>query len=179
MPTALTRLRLTAGSLPMSTTLFTIGFTQKTAEQFFGLLQDAGVQRVMDIRENRVGQLSGFAKFPDIAFFLHCLLGIEYVYEPLLAPSPEIRQAYQATRDWQQYETSFLELMEQRHILENLELAKFEGRVALLCSEPGPEKCHRRLVAEMIAKQGIELGHEFEVKHLVIVNRRRGRKSKV
>ena len=71
----------------MVSTLFTIGFTQKTAEQFFGLLQDAGVQRAIDIRENRVGQLSGFAKYPDIAFFLDRLLGIEYVYEPLLAPS--------------------------------------------------------------------------------------------
>ena len=51
----------------MVSTLFTIGFTQKTAEQFFGLLQDAGVQRVIDILENRVGQLTGFAKYPDIA----------------------------------------------------------------------------------------------------------------
>jgi len=54
----------------MNSLLFTIGFTQKTAEQFFGLLQEAGVQRVIDIRENRAGQLSGFAKYPDIAFFL-------------------------------------------------------------------------------------------------------------
>ncbi len=163
----------------MTSTLFTIGFTQKTAEQFFGLLQDARVQRVIDIRENRAGQLSGFAKYPDIAFFLDRLLGIEYVYEPLLAPSAEIRQAYRATKDWQQYEASFRELMEQRHVLENLELAKFEGNVALLCSEPGPEKCHRRLVAEMLASHGSKLGHEFDVKHLVITKPRRPRKSKV
>lgn len=163
----------------MVSTLFTIGFTQKTAEQFFGLLQDAGVQRVIDIRENRLGQLSGFAKFPDIAFFLRRLLGIEYVYERLLAPSPEIRDAYQATRDWQQYEAAFLELMAQRDILKNVDLGRFEGRVALLCSEPGPEKCHRRLVAELFARHGIALGHEFEVKHLVITKPHRTRKSRV
>lgn len=163
----------------MSSTLFTIGFTQKTAEQFFGLLLDAGVQRVIDIRENRVGQLSGFAKYPDIVFFLDRLLGIEYVYEPLFAPSPEIRQAYKTTQDWQQYEVSFAALMEQRSALEKVELTKFEGRIALLCSEPGPEKCHRRLVAEMLANHGSKLGREFEVKHLVIMKPRRGRKSKV
>lgn len=179
MPSALTRSQLTAGSELMTSTLFTIGFTQKTAEQFFGLLRDAGVQRVIDIRENRVGQLSGFAKYPDIAFFLDRLLKIEYIHEPLLAPSPEIRDAYRATRDWQQYEASFLALMEQRGVLENVELGKFEGRVALLCSEPGPEKCHRRLVAEMFANHGSRLGHEFDVKHLVITKPRRGRKSKV
>ena len=163
----------------MTSTLFTIGFTQKTAEQFFGLLQDALVQRVIDIRENRAGQLSGFAKYPDIAFLLDRLLGIEYVYEPCLAPSPEIREAYRATKDWQQYETSFLELMEQRHILESVELAKFEGRVALLCSEPGPEKCHRRLVAELLASHGHKLGYEFDVKHLVITQARRPRKVRI
>lgn len=169
----------------MVSTFFTIGFTQKTAEQFFGLLQDAGVQKVIDIRENRVGQLSGFAKYPDIAFFLDRLLGIEYVYEPLLAPSPEIRQAYKTTRNWQQYEASFLELMEQRNILEKVELAKFEGRVALLCSEPGPERCHRRLVAEMLASHGTVLGQGLEVKHLVITKPlatakpRRGRKARI
>jgi len=162
----------------MVSTLFTIGFTQKTAEQFLGLLQDAGVQRVIDIRENRVGQLSGFAKYPDIAFFLDRLLGIKYVYEPLLAPSPEIRQAYKTTRDWQQYEASFRELMEQRTILEKMELAQFEGRVALLCSEPGPERCHRRLVAEMLASHGSALGHEWEVQHLVITKPPLGRKAK-
>lgn len=163
----------------MTSTLFTIGFTQKTAEQFFGLLQDARVQRIIDIRENRAGQLSGFAKYPDIAFFLGRLLGVEYVYEPLFAPSPEIRQAYRATKDWQHYEASFLELMEQRHVLQNVKLAKFEGHVALLCSEPGPEKCHRRLVAEMIASHGRKFGYEFDVKHLVITKPRRPRKSKV
>src|SRR5437773_10342057 len=90
----------------MTSALFTIGFTQKTAEEFFRLLQDAGVRSVSDVRENRGGQLSGFAKYPDIAFFLDRLLGITYVHEPLLAPSPQIREAYRNARDCQQYETS-------------------------------------------------------------------------
>src|SRR5271169_814651 len=98
----------------MTSTIFTIGFTKKTAEEFFRLLQDAGVQRVIDVRENRGGQLAGFAKYPDIAFFLDRTLGITYLYLPLLAPSPEIRQAYRSTKDWEAYEKSFFELMEQR-----------------------------------------------------------------
>ena len=77
----------------MISTLFTIGFTKKTAEEFFGLLKQAGVRRVIDVRENRGGQLSGFAKYPDLAFFLDRLLAIEYIHEPLLAPSEEIREA--------------------------------------------------------------------------------------
>lgn len=70
----------------MDFTLFTIGFTKKTAEEFFRLLQEADIRKIFDIRENRGGQLAGFAKYPDIAFFVHRLLGIEYVPEPLWHP---------------------------------------------------------------------------------------------
>ncbi len=149
-------------------TIFTIGFTKKTAEEFFRLLEDAGVQKVIDVRENRVGQLAGFAKFPDIAFFLDRMLHIQYAHEPLFAPSPEIRQAYRKTKDWAAYEKSFHELMEQRKILERADPAQFDGKVALLCSEAGPEKCHRRLLAERLAEHWRNQGHSVEVKHLVI-----------
>jgi uncharacterized protein (DUF488 family) len=152
----------------MTSILFTIGFTKKTAEEFFGLLQNAGVRQVVDIRENPGGQLSGFAKHPDLAFFLDRIIGAEYVREPLLAPSPEIRKAYRLTRNWQQYERSFLELMKERDALNVVEPGRFEGTVALLCSEAGPEKCHRRLVAELLAEHWNKLGHRVEVKHLVI-----------
>jgi uncharacterized protein (DUF488 family) len=152
----------------MISTLFTIGFTKKSAEEFFGLLEQAGVRRVIDVRENRGGQLSGFAKHPDLAYFLDRLLGIEYNHEPMLAPSEEIREAYRKTKDWEQYEKSFSELMRQRNLLQSVRPSQFEGSVALLCSEADPEKCHRRLVVEMLAQHWNTLGHSFEVKHLVI-----------
>jgi len=43
----------------MTSTILTIGFTQKSAEEFFRLLQEAQVRELIDIRENRVGQLAG------------------------------------------------------------------------------------------------------------------------
>jgi len=152
----------------MDFTLFTIGFTKKTAEEFFHLLQEAGVRKIVDVRENRGGQLAGFAKYPDIAFFVHRLLGMEYVHEPLLAPCPEIRNAYRKTRDWTEYERSFLELMDQRKVLEQMTPNAFAGNVALLCSEAEPDKCHRRLLAEMLAAHWKASGHHVEIKHLVI-----------
>ncbi len=42
--------------------LFTIGFTKKSAEQFFTKLQQAGVARVLDVRLNNRSQLAGFAR---------------------------------------------------------------------------------------------------------------------
>jgi len=151
----------------MPSTIYTIGFTQKTAEEFFGLLQDAGVEKLIDIRENRVGQLSGFAKYPDLAFFLDRLCGIAYAYQPLFAPSVEIRTAFQTSLDWTRYEQSFRELIAQRNAIAQLDFTDFVGTVALLCSEPTAEKCHRRLIAEMLAEHWTAQGQQVEIKHLV------------
>ena len=51
-------------------TLFTIGFTKKNAETFFGKLITAGVEKVIDIRLNIVSQLAGFTKKDDLIYFL-------------------------------------------------------------------------------------------------------------
>ncbi len=170
----------------MTSTICTIGFTQKSAQEFFALLQDAGVRRLIDVRENRGGQLAGFAKHPDLEFFLQSVAGIDYLYDPLLAPSPSIREAYRATRDWQQYETSFLRLMQERNVPEAVAPGSYEGIVALLCSEPTAEKCHRRLVAELLAAHWNVQGHAVSVKHLALDrsiqsqgerNHRRGRRK--
>jgi len=152
----------------MEVTLCTIGFAGKTAEQFFSLLAEAGVRRVLDIRENRGGQLSGFAKHPDLAFFLHRLAGIEYAHEPRLAPTPEIRKAYRATKDWQQYEAAFLALMRDRGFPGAVEVPVEGATLALLCSEARPDKCHRRLVAEILVEDLRRKGHTVEVRHLTI-----------
>lgn len=46
-------------------TLFTIGFTKKSAEHFFELLKKYHVKKIIDIRINNTSQLAGFAKGVD------------------------------------------------------------------------------------------------------------------
>jgi len=162
----------------MGRAICTIGFAGKTAEQFFTLLKDAGVQKLIDIRENRIGQLSGFAKYPDLAFFLNRLAGISYSYEPRLAPTPEIRAAYRATGNWAAYESAFRQLMRERRIPECLDLTDFDCTVAFLCSEPEPETCHRRIVAEMLSQSLATHGYNVPVLHLILqVNKSKKRKA--
>jgi uncharacterized protein (DUF488 family) len=130
----------------------TIGFTQTTAEHFFGRLADAGVQRLLDVRLNSTSQLAGFAKAADLPYFLSELVGATYEHEPLLAPTQELLDAYKKQKgDWASYERDFLELMEQRRSDKVLDPADFERRTALLCSEATAEHCHRRLVVEFLA----------------------------
>jgi uncharacterized protein (DUF488 family) len=133
--------------------IYSIGFTQTTAEHFFGRLTAAGVRRVLDIRLNTSSQLAGFAKGRDLPFFLERIAGITYEHEPLLCPTPEILADFKQRKvmPWLAYEEAFTALMEQRRIAEVLSPASFDVPTALLCSEATPEQCHRRLVLEHLA----------------------------
>lgn len=130
--------------------LFTIGFTQKSAEDFFSALSKAGVRRIIDIRLNNVSQLAAFAKRGDLAYFLKALGGIGYIHRPDLAPTQELLDSYKKkTIGWGEFETQFRSLMEERHI-ENALDPRLLDHACLLCSEPAASCCHRRLVAEYL-----------------------------
>ncbi len=151
----------------MEIVLCTIGFAGKTAKEFFQLLESAQVENVVDIRQHREGQLSGFAKHPDLAYFLEKVARIGYSHELRLAPTPELLKTYRESKDWPAYELGFLDLMKERGIPQAFDVAAWPPRAALLCSEPGPEKCHRRLVADLLAADWRAQGHNVEIRHLV------------
>jgi uncharacterized protein (DUF488 family) len=130
--------------------LFTIGFTQKSAESFFGRLRESGARRVVDVRLNNVSQLAGFAKKQDLQFFLKEICGMEYVHLPELAPTQGMLDQYKKQKgDWSLYETRFLDLMRDRQV-EHIVPQEVIADGCLLCSEDQPDKCHRRLVAEYL-----------------------------
>jgi len=143
-------------------TICTIGTTQKSLESFIRLLQGAGVDAVIDVRLRNTSQLAGFAKRDDLAFLLREGFGIQYEHRPELAPSPEILDAYKAGRDWPAYEREFLALLARRGAGEiGRELLAQYRCPCLLCAEPQPHRCHRRLIAEWWARQipGLEVVH--------------------
>jgi uncharacterized protein (DUF488 family) len=138
--------------------IYTIGFTQSTAERFFGRLANAGVQRLLDVRLNNRSQLAGFAKAQDLPYLLRELIGAGYEHQPLLAPTQELLDAYKKRKGaWVEYEREFLELMRARRIEEHLERAEFAVPTALLCSEATAEHCHRRLVCDYLARHWAEI----------------------
>src|SRR4051794_535162 len=95
--------------------LYTIGFTGKSAEQFFSLLQQAGVRIVIDTRLRNVSQLAGFAKRRDLEYFLKAIAGIDYLHDTELAPTDEMLTAYKdKSIGWEEYERRFNDLLEKR-----------------------------------------------------------------
>jgi len=142
--------------------VYTIGFTKKTAEQFFETLKTAGVRRVLDVRLNNTSHLAGFTKRKDLAYFLRVICDAEYVHEPRLAPTKELIDAYKKRKGaWDDYERGFIEIMTERRVEDQLDRGLFRIPTALLCSEPKADHCHRRLVLEYLrSKWGdIEIIH--------------------
>ena len=144
--------------------VYTIGFTQTTAERFFNRLKENGIDVVLDVRLKNTSQLAAFARMPDIAYFLKEIAHADYVHDELLAPTEEILSAYKkGDIDWAEYEVRFAALMKARSIDERIKdvyADAKERRWCLLCSEATAEKCHRRLAAERFADVlGVEVVH--------------------
>lgn len=117
---------------------------------------------MLDVRLHNVSQLAGFAKGKDLEYFVTELLDGVYEHDVRLAPTDDILQAYRKDKKpWNWYEERFNSLMRQRKIPGVLDRASFEaGKTALLCSEPTAAKCHRRLVADILAEEwGAEVEH--------------------
>jgi uncharacterized protein (DUF488 family) len=141
--------------------LFTIGFTKKSAEQFFTTLRRAGVRCVIDTRLNNNSQLAGFSKMGDLRYFLRSIADMGYVHRQELAPTKVMLDAFKKEKgDWAVYEQRFLSLIEGRRIEASFPKEEADHG-CLLCSEDTPEHCHRRLVAEYLARKwgNVEIIH--------------------
>jgi len=141
--------------------IYTIGFTKKNAEEFFNLLLKNDVKKVIDIRRRNNSQLAGFAKASDLKYFLKEIGNIEYTHKPEFAPSKELLDSWRNDEiDWDEYTEIYLNSVKERVDFDNLDYSMFEDS-CLLCSENKPEKCHRRLLAELIADKidDVEIVH--------------------
>jgi uncharacterized protein (DUF488 family) len=143
--------------------VYSIGFTKKTAEQFFSALKKEKIRRLVDVRLNNVSQLAGFTKRDDLRYFLREICDADYIQEPLLAPTQAMLDDYKKRKGtWQEYEQRFLALMSDRKVEEKLDRSIFAVPAVLLCSELKPDHCHRRLVLEYLASKWGDL----RVRHL-------------
>lgn len=144
--------------------LYTIGFTKKSAKEFFELLKKNNIKTLVDVRISNSSQLAGFAKGSDLIYFLDQIGSIKYRHITDFAPTKELLSDYRAGKvDWNEYEKIFADLMRRRRINERYNVADFD-QCCFLCSEETPEHCHRRLLAEHLQKQAPD---DVQIKHLI------------
>jgi uncharacterized protein (DUF488 family) len=143
-------------------TLYTIGFTQLALSEFIGLLRDAGVDALIDTRLRNTSQLAGWAKRDDLAFLLRAGFGIAYEHVEAFAPTDALLDGYRASHDWDAYTAAYQALLVDRDTAATgQDLLQRYRSPCLLCSEPTPDHCHRRLLAEYLSEQlgGIVVKH--------------------
>ena len=141
--------------------LYTIGFTRKSAAQFFGLLRESGAKRVVDIRRRNTSSLAGFSKKDDLGWFLRELCGMDYIHLPRLAPTDQLLDDYRSKRiTWDEYVPIYTAQI-QRRLIHAAIPRDVIANSCLLCSEPTPDRCHRRLLAEHLQKHwgNVEIVH--------------------
>lgn len=147
----------------MTKTIYTIGFTKKTAEDFFKILEKNNIDIILDIRLNNTSQLSAFTKFPDIQYFLKELNNIEYIHDTKFSPKNTTLKRYKKKDiDWSHYVTEFNDTMDERDIIRHIKDNYIINKViCLLCSEPRANNCHRSLVAKQfhIVFEDLEIIH--------------------
>jgi len=142
--------------------LYTIGFAQKTAKEFFTVLKNNRVRKLIDIRLNNTSQLAGFAKKQDLEYFLNEICNIKYLHEPDFAPAKEMLDSYKKKEiSWSVYEERYLDLLSQRCIAQKIAPKELDMS-CFLCSEPKSKFCHRRLLAEYLKS----IYENIEIKHL-------------
>lgn len=132
--------------------IFTMGFTQKSAEQFFGLVSGNEIELLIDVRLNNQSQLAGFTKGRDLEFFLNKICNCKYEHNIIFAPTKEILNDYKKQQiTWEEYVVKYNLLIENRNV-EKKFLEKYTefNKILLLCSEATAENCHRRLLAERL-----------------------------
>lgn len=145
-------------------TIYTIGFTKKSAEQFFRLLRDNNIKKLVDVRINNSSQLAGFAKGKDLDFFVREICHISYQHLTDFAPTKELLDKWHKQEvNWSEYEAIYTSMLKARDVLRKYGIKQFD-QACFLCSEETPENCHRRLLAEYLQEHSPE---EVRIVHLI------------
>ncbi len=144
--------------------LFTIGYEKLDQKQFIAYLSNHGVEVVADIRKLPASRKKGFSK--TVLRETLSSKGIDYInYRDLGAPKELRDELYKSgnyDRFFRKYENNILDKTD--HLAEILSFINCGRKVALLCFERNPQKCHRKIVAAELRKLD---GNGLKVEHIV------------
>jgi len=146
------------------TVLFTIGYEGVSLEAYLNKLIQNNVKLLVDVRKNPLSMKFGFSK---TLLKRYCgNLGIEYIHVPEVGIDSSKRQELNNQNDYDMLFEKYKKttLVETNSYQEKiLELLKKHNRIALTCFESDVCQCHRKPLAEAIAKFPI---FDYKVKHL-------------
>jgi len=142
-------------------TVMTIGHSTRSLVEFIGLLQEHAVSCVVDVRtvpRSRHNPQFNKTELPGALKEA----GLEYVHLPGLGGLRHV-QRDSLNAGWQNASfRGYADYMQTPEFAQNIDaliqLAK-PGRVALMCAEAVPWRCHRSLIADALLVRGIRAEH--------------------
>lgn len=147
-----------------ATPFFTIGHSNRSLEEFTGLLQENAIAQVLDVRK-----LPGSAKYPQFnidaltASLTECdirLLRLEALTgrRPVSKDVPFEVNAWWQVRSFHNYADHALS-GEFRAAVETLQERGAQCPTALMCSEAVWWRCHRRIISDHLLARGSDVFH--------------------
>lgn len=131
--------------------LTTIGYEGVSLSAFLATLKAAEITLLLDVRELAMSRRKGFAK-TALSQALSAA-GIGYQHERALGAPKRVRHQLREDGDLRRYFVAFRKyLATQEAFLDQL-ATTLGGRVALMCFERNPAKCHRSVVVEALARR--------------------------
>lgn len=134
--------------------VYTIGYGGRKPQELLDLLKERGIRAVVDVRLRPDRSSMGvYAKAKDAAKGIEALLasaGIAYF------SIIELGNVFRDLDDWQQ---RYRQLMDQVGDLLTRRLVEVPQPFCLLCAEKRADQCHRKLIADYLAKNGHEVEH--------------------
>lgn len=142
----------------MTTPIFTIGYGKRNSEEFVATLQQHAIQFLIDVRSAPYSRYKPNFSKDNLADSLR-QYGIRYVFMGnLLGGRPDDPDCYTNGRiDYERVKTM---PFYQQGIGRLQKAFEQQHRVAIMCSEGKPEKCHRTLlIGKTLTELGIPLVH--------------------
>ena len=154
-------LREREGYITSMNTIYTIGHSTRTIEQFLELLKAHNIEELVDVRTIPKSRHNPQFSKEALAASLQ-QAGIAYAHLPQLGGLRHSRKD-SVNLGWQN--TSFrgyadyMATPEFQAALDELKALAEKKRVAIMCAEAVPWRCHRSLIADALTVQGWQVLH--------------------
>jgi uncharacterized protein (DUF488 family) len=156
--------------LTTPTTIWTIGHSTRSIEEFLSLLAGSRIEVIADVRS-----FPGSRKYPQYgrealaATLVANAIGYHWLpalggRRKVLPDSPNIAWRNASFRGYADYMSSTEFAQGLAQLLE----VSCNARTAIMCSEALWWRCHRSMIADALCVRGIEVVHILDAKHSVV-----------
>jgi uncharacterized protein (DUF488 family) len=147
-------------------TVWTVGHSTRSAEEFIEILRAHGIQVLVDVRSFPGSRRYPQFNRPALAESL-AKVGIEYKHEPRLGgrrtPRKDSHNTAWRNASFRAY-ADHMETEEFRHGVEELVELAGDARVAVMCAEAVWWRCHRSLISDYLKAEGHTVVHIIDEK---------------